>query len=220
VRARDSSPRSSTIVLACLIASSLLSRRAWGAAPACFAARSGCIKADAWTGRACERNARAVTLRTRPLRLWVGRPSAEVTVTQTRHGFSFGFPIDFRELRDAPDDLAFYAGIAADHTNLVVAETSLKWRVVEPVPGQFFFDLADEELAWARGGATSYARPSSRAARCDRMSRPRSPAFHSMSSAIAMSVIGTHTSLPLSRQRSADSWERTASTSSKVISFT
>ena len=31
----------------------------------------------------------------------------------------------------------------------MVAETSLKWRVVEPAPGQFFFDLADAELAWA-----------------------------------------------------------------------
>jgi endo-1,4-beta-xylanase len=96
-------------------------------------------------------DARAVTLRTRPLRLSVGRPGVEVTVTQTRHDFSFGFPIDFREFQGAPDDLAFYTGIAADHTNLVVAETSLKWRVAEPSPGQFFFDLADAELAWARG---------------------------------------------------------------------
>jgi len=94
---------------------------------------------------------RAATLRTRPLRLWVGRPGVEVTVTQTRHGFSFGFPIDFREFQGAPQDLDFYAGIALDHTNLVVAETSLKWRVAEPAPGQFFFDLADQELAWARG---------------------------------------------------------------------
>jgi GH35 family endo-1,4-beta-xylanase len=96
-------------------------------------------------------DARAATVRTRPLRLSVGRPGVAVTLTQTRHAFSFGFPIDFRELQNAPDDLAFYAGIAADHTNLVVAETSLKWRVGEPNPGEFFFDLADDELAWAQG---------------------------------------------------------------------
>jgi hypothetical protein len=47
-------------------------------------------------------DARAATLRSRPLRLWVGRPGAAVTVTQTRHAFAFGFPIDFREFESAP----------------------------------------------------------------------------------------------------------------------
>jgi GH35 family endo-1,4-beta-xylanase len=95
-------------------------------------------------------DARAETLRSRALRLWVGRPGAAVTVTQIRHGFTFGFPIDFREFVNEPDALAFYAGIARAHTTEVVAETSLKWRVVEPSPNAFFFDLADDELAWAR----------------------------------------------------------------------
>ncbi len=72
---------------------------------------------------------RAATLRSRPLRLWVGRPGAAVTVTQTKHAFAFGFPIDFREFENAPADLAFYESIAVPHTNFVVAETSLKWRV-------------------------------------------------------------------------------------------
>ncbi len=94
-------------------------------------------------------DARAATLRTRELRLWVGRPGAQVTVTQTRHGFTFGFPIDFRRFRDAPDELAFYGALAADHTNLAVAEASLKWRNAEPEPGRFDFTLADAELAWA-----------------------------------------------------------------------
>ena len=31
----------------------------------------------------------------------------------------------------------------------MVAETSLKWRNVEPEPGSFFFDTADAEFAWA-----------------------------------------------------------------------
>jgi GH35 family endo-1,4-beta-xylanase len=95
-------------------------------------------------------DARAATLRSRPLRLVVGAPGAQVAVTQTRHGFTFGFPVDFREFANAPDALAFYAGIARAHTTEMVAETSLKWRVVEPSPGNFFFDLADAELAWAR----------------------------------------------------------------------
>jgi GH35 family endo-1,4-beta-xylanase len=92
---------------------------------------------------------RAVELRTRPLRLAIGRPGVDVTVTQTRHAFPFGFPIDFRELQDEPEDLAFYESIAVPHATLVVAETSLKWRQVEPVDGQFAFGLADDELAWA-----------------------------------------------------------------------
>jgi GH35 family endo-1,4-beta-xylanase len=95
-------------------------------------------------------DARAVELRSRPLRLWVGRPGAEVTLVQTRHGFTFGFPIDFRDYRTAPDDLAFYTGIAhAADASLMVAETSLKWRLSEPAPGEFSFDLADRELAYA-----------------------------------------------------------------------
>jgi hypothetical protein len=66
-------------------------------------------------------DARAATLRARPLRLWVGRPGAAVTVTQTRHAFAFGFPIDFRELQDEPEDLAFYGDLARATTNVVVA---------------------------------------------------------------------------------------------------
>jgi len=92
---------------------------------------------------------RAATLRSRPLRLWIGRPGAEVTVTQTRHGFTFGFPMDFRDFQTAPGDLAFYTGIARDHTSLMVAETALKWRLTEPSPGVFSFALADQEMAYA-----------------------------------------------------------------------
>jgi endo-1,4-beta-xylanase len=93
-------------------------------------------------------DARAATLRSRDLRLWVGRPGATVTVTQVRHGFPFGFPMDLREFGDSAD-LEFYGRIARDHTTLMVAETSLKWRNAEPEPGRFAFDTADAELAWA-----------------------------------------------------------------------
>jgi len=104
---------------------------------------------DAELAVVADADARAATLRSRPLRLWIGRADTDVTVTQVRHAFSFGFPIDFRDYRDAPEDLAFYTGIAVDHTNLMVAETSMKWRLSEPEEGRFTFDLADEELAWA-----------------------------------------------------------------------
>ncbi|HEV7733954.1 MAG TPA: endo-1,4-beta-xylanase [Candidatus Binatia bacterium] len=95
-------------------------------------------------------DARAVTLRSRPLRLSVGTPGTEVTVTQTRHAFAFGFPIDLRSYVNAPEDLAFYTDIARRHANFVVMETGMKWRVAQPTPDAFFFDLADSEIAWAQ----------------------------------------------------------------------
>lgn len=95
-------------------------------------------------------DARAETLRSRPLRLWVGRPGAEVAVTQTRHGFAFGFPIDLRELVNAPEDLAFYTDLARKHTSFVVMETGMKWRAAQPTPDAFAFALADSEIAWAQ----------------------------------------------------------------------
>jgi GH35 family endo-1,4-beta-xylanase len=106
---------------------------------------------DAELAVVAEADARAATLRSRPLRLWIGRPGAEVSVTQVRHGFAFGFPIDLREFRNDPDGLAFYERIGLDHTSFVVAETSMKWRTFEPTPGAFGLALADEEMAWAEG---------------------------------------------------------------------
>jgi len=94
-------------------------------------------------------DARASEFRTRPLRLFVGAAGVEVAVTQVAHGFEFGFPVDFREFRDEPEDLAFYGEIARDHASLMVAETALKWRQLEPEPGRLEFDLGDSELAWA-----------------------------------------------------------------------
>jgi len=94
-------------------------------------------------------DARAEELRSRPLRLFIGEPGETVTITQLAHGFEFGFPVDFREFRDAPDDLEFYRQIARDHGSLMVAETALKWRQLEPEPGRLEFDLGDSELAWA-----------------------------------------------------------------------
>jgi GH35 family endo-1,4-beta-xylanase len=92
---------------------------------------------------------RAEALRKRDLRLFVGAPDVAVTITQLSHGFEFGFPVDFREFRDEPEDLEFYGQIARDHASLMVAETALKWRQLEPEPGRLEFDLGDSELAWA-----------------------------------------------------------------------
>lgn len=94
-------------------------------------------------------DARAVDIRTRDLRLAVGVPGAEVSVTQLQHGFEFGFPMDYREFRDEPEDLAFYGEIAHEHATLMVAETALKWRQLEPEPGRLEFDLGDTEMDWA-----------------------------------------------------------------------
>ena len=57
--------------------------------------------------------------------------------------------MDFREFRDEPEDLEFYRLIASDSATLMVAETALKWRQLEPEPGRLEFDLGDSELAWA-----------------------------------------------------------------------
>jgi GH35 family endo-1,4-beta-xylanase len=92
---------------------------------------------------------RAVALRSRPLRLWVGRPGATVSVTQTRHGFAFGFPIDMRRFVNAPDALAFYTDIARKHASVAVMEATMKWRVAQPTPDGFDLNLADVEMAWA-----------------------------------------------------------------------
>jgi endo-1,4-beta-xylanase len=92
---------------------------------------------------------RAESLRSRLLRLYLGEPDLEVNVTQLEHAFEFGFPVDFREFRDEPADLEFYREIARQHATVMVAETALKWRQLEPEPGRLEFGLGDSELAWA-----------------------------------------------------------------------
>ncbi len=92
---------------------------------------------------------RAAEHRARTIRLWTGAADTEVRVEQVEHAFRFGFPVDFRELQDDPDDLAFYGDITGKSATLMVAETSLKWRNTQPQPGELRFDLADDEIAWA-----------------------------------------------------------------------
>jgi hypothetical protein len=168
-----------------------------------------CRSASRRTSRSCSTSAelavvaaadaRAETLRSRPLRLWVGRPGATVTVTQTKHAFTFGFPIDFRELQDRPDDLAFYGSIAAAHTTEMVAETSLKWRVGEPSPGVMSFDLADASSRGAKASGST-----SRGTRCSGGTRRRSRPGSGIRTGFSRNF-RTRRSRPPSRRRSAGS---------------
>jgi len=96
-----------------------------------------------------ESDARARTLRMRPLRVVVGRPGAEVTVTQTRHGFPFGIAVDLRRFQSA-DDLAFFESITTAHASLAVLENTAKWRGVEPAAGVRNYADVDADVAWAR----------------------------------------------------------------------
>ena len=78
-------------------------------------------------------------------------PAPTVTVTQTRHAFTFGFPIDFREFANAPDDLAFYGEHRASRTRTSSSpRRASSGASSSRRPASFFFDLADDELAWAR----------------------------------------------------------------------
>lgn len=92
---------------------------------------------------------RAVQLRSSSMRLWTGEPDTPVSIFQLEHDFHFGVPLDIREFEGADERLEFYGDIARRHANLLVAETSLKWRNSEPEQGVLRFDLADTELAWA-----------------------------------------------------------------------
>ena len=95
-------------------------------------------------------DARALDLRSRPLRV-SAPPGTEVTITQVRHRFPFGFALDSRKFAARPpDDFDFFSGIARDHTTLAVVENSAKWNVVEPQPGVRVYDFADQDVNTAR----------------------------------------------------------------------
>ncbi|MEM6544054.1 MAG: endo-1,4-beta-xylanase, partial [Pseudomonadota bacterium] len=92
---------------------------------------------------------RSADHRQRSVRLWIDAAETPISITQIEHDFSFGVPLDSREFADGDGRLAFYSEIARPHANLLVAETSLKWRNTEREQGQLTFDLADFELDWA-----------------------------------------------------------------------
>ncbi|MEM1145062.1 MAG: endo-1,4-beta-xylanase, partial [Pseudomonadota bacterium] len=92
---------------------------------------------------------RSADHRQRSVRLWIDAAETPISITQIEHDFSFGVPLDSREFADGDGRLAFYSEIARPHANLLVAETSLKWRNTEREQGRLTFDLADFELDWA-----------------------------------------------------------------------
>ena len=92
-------------------------------------------------------DANADEFRTRLLRLFVGVPGEPVTITQLTHGFEFGFPVDFREFRDEPEDLEFYGEIVyvsplVQAGNRYRVRAAVEWRqgvgAVRPVVGNEF----------------------------------------------------------------------------------
>ncbi len=93
-------------------------------------------------------DARAAGLRTRRVRLWLGRPGVSVRVVQTRHAFPFGFPVDVRRFANA-DDREWYARTMRDHFNLAVIENTMKWAGVEPADGVREHAAADADVAFA-----------------------------------------------------------------------
>ncbi len=94
-------------------------------------------------------DARAETIRTRPLRLLTGAPGAQVTVTQIKHGFDFGIATDLLKLQD-PNDRAFFTEIATRYIRTAVIENTFKWRRTEPEQGVYDFAAAEEIVEWAR----------------------------------------------------------------------
>lgn len=93
-------------------------------------------------------DARASSLRTRPVRLLLGRPGTAVQVVQIRHGFPFGIPIDLRRFATA-EELDWYERTVVPHAGLAVVENTMKWGTVERTEGARELAAADADVAWA-----------------------------------------------------------------------
>tara|TARA_R110002049_G_scaffold299790_1_gene490245 strand:+ start:161 stop:1636 length:1476 start_codon:yes stop_codon:yes gene_type:complete len=94
-------------------------------------------------------DARAPGIRTRATQLWLGAADGDVSITQLRHGFSFGFPIELARFRE-PGDLDWYTARMAENFSVAVIESDTKWARVEPSQGVRDFSRADADVAWAR----------------------------------------------------------------------
>ncbi len=93
-------------------------------------------------------DARAPSLRSTKIQLWIDQPGIEVTVNQIKHGFTFGFPIELGRFRE-PGDLEWFTERMKEHFSLAVLESDAKWARVEPSPGERNFSRADADVAWA-----------------------------------------------------------------------
>lgn len=91
---------------------------------------------------------RAPGIRKTTVAMWIDQPGVDVTITQIRHGFTFGFPIELGRFHE-PGDLEWFTERMAENFSLAVLESDAKWAVVEPVQGERHFDRADADIAWA-----------------------------------------------------------------------
>lgn len=91
---------------------------------------------------------RAPAIRQMKLEIWIDQPNTEVTLTQTKHGFTFGFPIELGRFHE-PGDLEWFTERMSEHCSLAVLESDAKWARIEPTPGAREFARADADIAWA-----------------------------------------------------------------------
>lgn len=91
---------------------------------------------------------RAPSIRRTQLEIRIDQPNTEVTLTQTKHGFTFGFPIELGRFHE-PGDLEWFTERMSEHFDLAVLESDAKWARIEPTPGARNFSSADADIAWA-----------------------------------------------------------------------
>ena len=91
---------------------------------------------------------RAPSIRQTRLEIWIDQADTDVTITQTKHGFTFGFPIELGRFHD-PGDLEWFTERMSEHFSLAVLESDAKWGRIEPTPGAREFSAADADIAWA-----------------------------------------------------------------------
>ncbi len=91
---------------------------------------------------------RAGGIRKTRVAIWIDQPGVELSVSQVRHGFTFGFPIELGRFHE-PGDLEWFTERMAENFSLAVLESDAKWARVEPSPGDRAFARADADIAWA-----------------------------------------------------------------------
>ncbi len=93
-------------------------------------------------------DARAPEIRQTTVEMWIDDADGDVEIFQTRHGLTFGFPIELNRFRE-PGDLEWFTARMSEHFSLAVLESDAKWARVEPMPGERDFSRADADVDWA-----------------------------------------------------------------------
>lgn len=91
---------------------------------------------------------RAPAIRQVKLPIRIDQPNTEVRLTQIKHGFTFGFPIELGRFHE-PGDLEWFTARMSECCVLAVLESDAKWARIEPTPGAREFAKADADIAWA-----------------------------------------------------------------------